>query len=154
MKLIQILREVEDEQQPPNQNQPPQEPQPEKKSNPKEKKESGLKYDMKYVNGGFNDGVKIEPTNGGKLALSISIFGGGGEPKTVNIPASPAMQKIIKGYEVAFNNQDSMGTSMEPEMDRYMDNLKQEISLKVIRLMQEMDQKVKQIIIQTIKDNK
>lgn len=154
-KLRQMMREVEDEEEPDPQQQqksaPVEQPPTQPDKNPAKKKESGLKYEMKYVNGGFNDGVKIEPTNGGKLALEISIYGGG-EPKKVNIPASPSMQKIIKGYEVAFNSKDSMGTTMEPEMDRYMSNLKHEISLKVIRLMQEMDMKVKQIIIQTIKE--
>lgn len=130
MKLTKLLREVNEES--------------------PEKKQEGLKYECKYLNGGFNDGVKIEPTDGGKLSLAISIYGGG-DPKKVNIPASPEIQKIIRGYEVAFKQNDPSGTKLEPRLDEYIESLTQELSYKVMDAMRELDEKVKQIIIETIK---
>ena len=135
----------------PTQDTPPA--QPAQKPRPKKPENSGLKYEMKYVNGGFNNGVKIAPTNGGKIALSISIYGGG-EPKNVNLPASPAMSKIIKGYEVAVKNNDQLGLTMEPKLDQYITGMQEEISVQVIHAMQEFDEKVKHIIINAIKGTK
>lgn len=152
-----VLREAGEEpnNKQPNQGQNPTNNRhiPQQKEKPKKEENSGLKYEMKYVNGGFNNGVTIEPTNGGKLALSISIFGGG-DPKKVNIPASSEMSKIIQGYEVAVKNNDQLGLTMEPKMEQYISGLEQEISVQVIQAMQEFDQKVKQIIINTIKGYK
>lgn len=153
-KLVRkYLREAEDDK--PKQGQeptPPQKKEPpvDKPKSPTKEKEPGLKYEMKYVNGGFNSGVKIEPTNGGKIALSISIYGGG-EPKKVKLPASPEISKIIQGYEIAVKNNDKLGLTMEPKLDQYLQGLEQEISLGVIKAMQEFDQKVKQIILNTIR---
>jgi hypothetical protein len=150
-----VLREAEEEpnNKQPNQGQKPTDNQhiPQQKEKPKKEENSGLKYDMKYVNGGFNNGVAIEPANGGKLALSISIYGGG-EPKKVKLPASPEIAKIIQGYEIAVKNNDKLGLTMEPKLDQYLQGLEQEISLGVIKAMQEFDQKVKQIILNTIKN--
>lgn len=161
MNLRQILRELDDEkppqqgkaqqpkQRPDPSQQPPQGQEPDRKK-PEPKKDESLKYEGKYFNGGFADGVKIQPVSGGKLALSISIYGGG-EPKKVNIPASGKMAKVLQAYEVGFKSNDRLGPSMEPEIDQYLETLNQQISFKVMAAMREFDQKVKQIIQQTIK---
>jgi len=129
MKLIQFLQEIEEKQ--------PQ-------------KDENLKYEAKYFSGGFADGVKIEPTNDGKLSVKISIYGGG-DAKRVKIKAAPSMQKILKAYEVGFKNKDPMGTKLEPELDGYLHTLEEKMSYKIIEALQEFDEKVKQIIINTVK---
>jgi hypothetical protein len=136
MKLARILREIEEEQ-----------PQPQQPSESK----SGLKYDCVYVNGGFNDGVKIEPTDGGKINLSISIYGGG-DPKSMNIPAKGKFGELIKSYGTAVTNNDQMGTELEPEIDKNIQLLQESLSLRVIEALKQFDQQIKQIIIETLKE--
>lgn len=148
------MREIEDEdiaQKAPNSSQqkaPKRQQEPEKTAAPKDET---LKYECKYVNGGFNNGVKLEPTSGGKLLLSISIYGGG-ESKSIKIPVRGELQKIISGYESAFKSKDSLGTELEPEIDDKLQILKEEISNKIISAMKKFDLEVKQIIINTIKE--
>lgn len=149
MKLMKLFEEDIPKPTPPDQQQPQKKAAP---SKPVEKKEEGLKYEGKYFNGGFADGVELEPVGDGKIGLTITVYGGG-EPKKIKIPASGKMQKILRGYEAAFHNEDDLGTKMEPEIDQYLTNLKQQMSFKIITALREFDQKVKQIIIETIKAN-
>ncbi len=138
MKLRHILQELEGEEKPPDQSQNPP------------KKDDTLKYEGKYFNGGFADGVKLEPASDGKISVSISIYGGG-EPKINKISANPKMQKILKAYEIGFKNQDNLGTRMEGDIDDYLETVTQQMSFKIIAAMRELDEKIKQIIIQTVK---
>lgn len=151
MKLRHILQELEGEEKPPNQGQklPDQGQQPPAKPQ-QPKKDETLKYEGKYFNGGFADGVKLEPASDGKISVSISIYGGG-EPKINKISANPKMQKILKAYEIGFKNQDNLGTRMEGDIDDYLETVTQQMSFKIIAAMRELDEKIKQIIIQTIK---
>lgn len=144
MKIRHILQELEGEEKPPDQGQqPPAKPQ-------QSKKDDTLKYEGKYFNGGFADGVKLEPASDGKISVSISIYGGG-EPKINKISANPKMQKILKAYEIGFKNQDNLGTRMEGDIDDYLETVTQQMSFKIIAAMRELDEKIKQIIIQTVK---
>ena len=113
-----------------------------------EKKQEGLSYTMKYASGGFSNGVKIEPADGGKLSMSVSIYGGA--PKKLTITAGK-LASVLKGYEVAVKNNNKVGLGMEPEIDNYINTLTQQISFKVIDAMRELDDKIKQIITETIK---
>lgn len=153
MKLRHILQELDGEDKPPTKSpsaeqgqQPPVKPQ---QSNVP-KKDDTLKYEGKYFNGGFADGVKLEPASDGKISVSISIYGGG-EPKINKISANPKMQKILKAYEIGFKNQDNLGTRMEGDIDDYLETVTQQMSFKIIAAMRELDEKIKQIIIQTVK---
>ena len=153
MKLRHILQELEGEDNPPNGQSSKsatddQSQQPQQSTDPK--KDETLKYEGKYFNGGFADGVKLEPASDGKISVSISIYGGG-EPKINKISANPKMQKILKAYEVGFKNNDNLGTRMEGDIDEYLETVTQQMSFKIIAAMRELDEKTKQIIIQTVK---
>ena len=149
MKIRHILQELEGEEKPPVQQPPDQGQQPPAKPQ-QSKKDDTLKYEGKYFNGGFADGVKLEPASDGKISVSISIYGGG-EPKINKISANPKMQKILKAYEIGFKNQDNLGTRMEGDIDDYLETVTQQMSFKIIAAMRELDEKIKQIIIQTVK---
>lgn len=134
---------------------PMEKPVPEKqplppKELPKPKKDEGLKYEMTYVNGGFNNGVEIKPGHDGKIELSISIYGGGEQKKLGISPLPPAVTKLTKAYEIGAN-QDIDSPEITDELKRYFDEINQTLSMKVIAILREADEKVKAAIQSTFK---
>lgn len=126
---------------PEKQTLPPKEP-------PKPKKDEGLKYEMTYVNGGFNNGVELKPARGGKIELSIAIYGGG-EKKVLGIsPLPPSITKLTQAYEVGADR-DADTPEITDELKRYFDELNQTLSMKVIDILRETDEKVKKAIKET-----
>jgi len=145
---------------PPEKNQTSQQAQPpapdaakkpiEKKKTPAQKKDEGLKYEMKYVNGGFNNGVQIKPDKDGKAMVEISIYGGG-QKKTLSIGPLPAqISKLVKAYEVSAT-QGQNTPEITGELQKYFENLNTTLSQKIIEIMMEMDSKVERAIRETFK---
>lgn len=129
---------------------PPQKPEGQKKKTPAQKKDEGLKYEMKYVNGGFNNGVQIKPDKDGKALVEISIYGGG-QKKTLSIGPLPAqISKLIKAYEVSAT-QGQNTPEITGELQKYFENLNTTLSQKIIEIMMEMDSKVEAAIRETFK---
>lgn len=129
---------------------PNQEPEGQKKKTPAQKKDEGLKYEMKYVNGGFNNGVQIKPDKDGKAMVEISIYGGG-QKKTLSIGPLPAqISKLIKAYEVSAT-QGQNTPEITGELQKYFENLNTTLSQKIIEIMMDMDSKVEQAIRETFK---
>lgn len=126
----------------------PTPPENKPKSAPKPEKDDSLKYEMTYVNGGFNNGVEIKPGRGGKIELSIAIYGGG-EKKTLGIsPLPPSITKLTQAYEIGADR-DTDVPEITDELKRYFDELNQALSMKVIDILREADEKVKKAIKET-----
>lgn len=118
------------------------------KSAPKPEKDDALKYEMTYVNGGFNNGVEIKPGRGGKVELSISIYGGG-EKKSLGVsPLPPSIAKLIGAYEVGAD-QDIDSPEITDELKRYFDEINQTLSMKIIDILKETDIKTRKAIKET-----
>jgi hypothetical protein len=123
---------------------------PEGKKTPAQKKDEGLKYEMKYVNGGFNNGVQIKPDKDGKALVEISIYGGGTK-KTLSIGPLPSqISKLIKAYEVSAT-QGQNTPEITGELQKYFENLNTTLSQKIIEIMMDMDSKVESAIRETFK---
>lgn len=123
---------------------------PEGKKTPAQKKDEGLKYEMKYVNGGFNNGVEIKPDKDGKANIEISIYGGGTK-KTLSVGPLPVeIAKLIKAYEVSAN-QGQETPEITGELQKYFENLNTTLSQKIIEIMMDMDSKVEAAIRETFK---
>jgi len=123
---------------------------PAEKKTPAQKKDEGLKYEMKYVNGGFNNGVQIKPDKDGKALVEISIYGGG-QKKTLSIGPLPAqISKLIKAYEVSAQ-QGQNTPEITGELQKYFESLNTTLSQKIIEIMMEMDSKVEAAIRETFK---
>lgn len=131
---------------------PEQSPEKKKpKSPPKPKKDEDLKYEMIYVNGGFNNGVELKPASDGKVELSIAIYGGG-EKKTLGIsPLPPSIAKLMKAYEVGAAS-DANTPEITDELKRYFAEINQSLSMKVIDILKEADEKVKAAIKSTFRE--
>lgn len=128
---------------------PPQKPEGEKKT-PAQKKDEGLKYEMKYVNGGFNNGVQIKPDKDGKANVEISIYGGGTK-KTLSVGPLPGqISKLIKAYEISAT-QSQNTPEITGELQKYFEQLNTTLSQKIIEIMMEMDSKVESAIRETFK---
>lgn len=122
----------------------------EKKKTPAQKKDEGLKYEMKYVNGGFNNGVQIKPDKDGKANVEISIYGGGTK-KTLSIgPLPPQISKLIKAYEISATSGQNT-PEITGELQKYFENLNTTLSQKIIEIMMDMDSKVESAIRETFK---
>ena len=118
-----------------------QTPKKDKKKTPAQKKDDSLKYEMTYVNGGFNNGVQIKPDKDGKANVEISIYGGG-EKKTLTIsPLPKEISKLIKAYEISAN-QESDTPEITGELQRYFFQINRKLSRDVITILQEADQKI------------
>lgn len=123
---------------------------PEGKKTPAQKKDEGLKYEMKYVNGGFNNGVQIKPDKDGKANIEISIYGGGTK-KTLSVgPLPPQIAKLIKAYEVSAT-QGQETPEITGELQKYFEQLNTILSQKIIQILTEADAKVERAIRETFK---
>lgn len=142
---------------PPNQTNPQtsqdgQSKEKEKKT-PAQEKDDSLKYEMQYVNGGFNNGVQIKPDKNGKANVEISIYGGG-EKKTLTVGPLPAdISKLIKAYEIA-TTQNSDSPEITGELQKYFAEVNERLSRQIISILQETDIKVFQAIKSTFKELK
>ncbi len=154
--------------QPPSSSAPTQKPSPEKgqaptapaqgqkkpegKKTPAQKKDEGLKYEMKYVNGGFNNGVQIKPNKDGKANIEISIYGGGTK-KTLSVGPLPGeVAKLIKAYEISAT-QSQNTPEITGELQKYFEQLNTTLSQKIIQILTEADAKVERAIRETFKSN-
>ena len=82
-------------------------------------KNEGLKYEMSYVNAGFNSGVELKPAKGGKAQLKITMYGGGNN-KVMNIgPLPENITNLIKGYEIS---EDENTPEITEELQKYMED--------------------------------
>lgn len=124
---------------------------PEKKA-PAQEKDDALKYEMQYVNGGFNNGVQIKPDKNGKALIEISIYGGGEKKRMLVGPLPAEIGKLVKAYEIsATQNGDS--PEITGELQRYFQEINQKLSAKVIQILSEADNKVAQAIKEVFKSN-
>lgn len=142
----------------PTDNKPESKPVPDKKVEPKKKtpaqeKDDTLKYEMKYVNGGFNNGVQIKPDKNGKALIEISIYGGG-EKKTLSVGPLPGqISKLIKAYEISAN-QGSETPEITTELQKWFEQVNTRLSQKVIQILSEADAKVATAIKKSIRETK
>ena len=134
--------------------QPPkQEPKPvspPKKKTPAQKKDDHLKYEMKYVNGGFNNGVELKPDRDGKVNIKIAIFGGGKEKSLTVGPLPKEIAKLVRAYEIEAN-QGNDAQDVTQELQQYFEEKNTILSQKIILILQECDQKVEQTIKETFR---
>lgn len=141
---------------------PPEKPAPappEKKMPPPAKKpptpknSEVLKYSMTYANGGFNNGIEIKPGKDGKLELSIAIYGGG-EKKTLGIGNLPQpIIKLLKAYETSALDNEPADEIIEG-LRKYFTVVNQVLALKIIKILQDADSKIKDAIQDTFKEIK
>lgn len=146
---------VQDKQIP--QKQPTKEPiQPEPKKEPKkktpaQKKDDHLKYEMKYMNGGFNNGVEIKPDRDGKAQVKISIYGGG-EQKTLSIsPLPTSIAKLVQAYELSANQNENT-PEITGELQKYFEEVNTRLSEKIISIFQKVDEEVASAIKSSFKE--
>lgn len=149
--------------QPPDEKTPPvQKPQADtkpisepKKEKPKVKqsKDESLKFTMTYANGGFNNGVELKPGKDGKVELSITIYGGG-EKKSLGISGlSPEIEKLVRAYEVGATSQQDTPEIVTGLKD-YFNRVNQVLSMKIMTILQEADNQIKESIKETFKQVK
>lgn len=131
---------------------PEQKPPPKKKT-PAQKKDDRFKFEMKYVNGGFNNGVQVKPDKDGKALLEIAIYGGG-EKKTLSVgPLPKEIAKLIQAYEIGAN-QDTDAPEITGELQKFFAQIQQQLSMKIINILKEADEKVAMAIKETFKNIK
>lgn len=124
--------------------------QPETKPKKVEKPENDLlKFEMQYVNGGFNNGVNVKPDKDGKLNVEISIYGGG-RRKTLSVnPTSQNVKKLLNAYEIAATDGQS-DEHITVELQKYCKEIEEDLSMKIINILTEVDEKVKAVIKETM----
>jgi len=138
------------EKQPPPEQKPAAPP---KKKAPAQKKDDRLKFEMKYVNGGFNNGVQVKPDKDGKALIEIAIYGGG-EKKTLSVgPLPKEIAKLIQAYEIGAN-QNTDAPEITGELQKFFTQIQQQLSMKVINILKEADEKVALAIKETFKNIK
>ena len=117
------------------------------KSPEEEAREDAMKYEMVYINGGFNgDGIILKPEQEARASLEISIYGGG-QKKSLTISSLPKnIQKLIKAYEVGASESDSETPEITGELQKYFEEVKQSLSAKIISIFKEADVKTKAAI--------
>lgn len=107
------------------------------------KKDETLKYELTYANGGFNDGVELKPSKDGKVELKVSLYGGG-ESKVMKIgPMRPNVDKLLRAYETTASANDTSAPEITEELKRYFEEVKTKLSLEIIKILQEADEKIK-----------
>ena len=126
---------------------------PKKKPEPKVKKDESLKFEFTYANGGFNNGVDIKPGKNGRIELDISIYGGG-EKKTMWISGySPGIKKLVTAYEVgATSGQET--EDINKALKDYFQRINQTLSMKIISILENADNQIKNAIKETFKEVK
>lgn len=132
----------------PQKTPPKQEPQ---KPKSKPKKDEGLKFELTYANGGFNDGVEIKPGKNATIEMTISLYGGG-KPKSLSIKNLPNdIKTLLKGYEIAATNNDTSSPEITQELQQIFERIKEKLSFDIIKYMGELDEKIANSIKAAIK---
>jgi hypothetical protein len=103
--------------------------------------DEGNSYKFNYLEGGYSDGIVIEP-NGSNLSLKIKIYGGG-EVQKVRLPMSSNLKNLFSSLE---DNEDPVNKSVQIEIDNEFSEFKQILNAKLINIFKETDMKVKQAI--------
>ena len=130
--------------------QPPKEPL-KAKTPPKAEKYESLKFDLTFVNGGFNDGVDVMPGKNGTLELRITLYGGG-ESKHLTIgPLPKPLETLIRGYEVSANGGSDTTPEITNDLKVQFQKIKEKLSLDIIKYLQEFDAKVEASIKETLR---
>lgn len=125
-------------------------PQSKPKKTPAQKKDDRFKFEMTYLNGGFNNGVQVKPDKGGKALLEISIYGGG-EKKSLSIsPLPSSIAKLVQAYELS-TDQESDAPEITQELQKYFDEIRNVLSMKIIEIFKDADHQVEQAIKETFK---
>lgn len=125
----------------------PEKPKPKKKT-PSATKDDRFKFEMTYVNGGFNNGVLVRPDKDGKANVEISIYGGG-EKKTLSVgPLPPNISKLVKAYELSAN-QDQNTPEITQELQDYFSKVQTLLNAKVIEIFKRADHEVYNAIKET-----
>jgi len=122
-----------------------------KKKPPAQEKDDTLKFEMKYVNGGFNNGVQIKPDKNGKALIEISIYGGGTKKSLSVGPLPEGIQKLVKAYEISAQ-QNSDSPEITGELQKYFEEMNTMLSQKIIQILSDMDAKVVTAIKETLKE--
>lgn len=137
----------------PQKQEPTQPPvqKPEKKKTPAQKKDDSLKYEMKYMNGGFNNGVEVKPDKDGKAQVKISIYGGGEQKSLTISPLPQSISKLIQAYELSANQNDDT-PEITGELQKYFEQINHSLSEKIIEIFQRVDIEVEQALRQTFKE--
>lgn len=105
-----------------------------------------IKYDMINVNGGFSDGVTVQPgANAGLLSISVDIYGGGTKASHVyKVPRKIA--EYQSAYLAARRTGDPTSAVLSSELQSYYKNLKKAISLEVVALISQFDNQMKTVV--------
>lgn len=114
-------------------------------------KDETLKYELTYANGGFNDGIELKPGKEGQVELKISLYGGG-EAKIMKLkPLPPQLDKLIRAYEATATTGDQSSPEITDGLKTKLEEIKTNLSLEVIRILQEADKKIETAIKQVFK---
>lgn len=129
---------------------PNEKPQQTKKKTPSAQKDDRFKFEMTYVNGGFNNGVLVKPDKDGKANVEISIYGGG-DKKTLSVgPLPPNIEKLVKAYELSAN-QDQNTPEITQELQNYFAQIQTLLNAKLLEIFKQADQQVASAIKDTFK---
>jgi len=129
--------------------QTPDAPKQPKKKTPAATKDDRFKYEMTYVNGGFNNGVQVKPDKDGKANIEISIYGGG-QKKTLSVgPLPKQIEKLVTAYELSAN-QDQNTPEITTELQKYFMQVQTLLNAKIIEIFKKADLEVANAIKETI----
>ncbi len=133
---------------PPKQQPAPEAPpkEPTKPKPPSQQKDDALKYEMKFANGGFNNGVEIKPARDGKVELKVSIYGGGEQNIMRISPVPESISKMIQAYEIGAEKTGEPDSGITTELQAYFDDIRTNLSVEIIQIMTEVDTKIESAI--------
>lgn len=129
---------------PPEQKAPSKEPT--KPKPPAQQKDDALKYEMKFANGGFNNGVEIKPARDGKVELKVSIYGGGEQNVMRISPVPESIAKMIKAYEIGAEKTGEPDSGITEELQSYFDDIRTNLSVEIIQILTDVDSKIESAI--------
>lgn len=107
-----------------------------------------LEYSFDYISGGFNgNSVEIAPVEGSdRLSIKIPLFGGG-EKKTVTCRAPGEYADLVTAYNAGQKQSDETnGNNVGQELQEKLEQVQIRISERIIPLLKDLDNQVKQII--------
>jgi hypothetical protein len=118
----------------------------------KDKKQPELEFSFQYLSGGFNgNSVKFAPVEGeDRISIKIPLFGGG-EKKTLTVKAAGEYANLVKAYNAGQEQSDEPnGNAVGQELQTKLEQVQDNVSHRVISLLQSLDEQVKQIIIEEL----
>lgn len=105
-----------------------------------------IKYDMTAINGGFSDGVDIMPAQGGAtMDVSVDIYGGT-QTQAHLYQVPPAIQKLQQQVVAAKQRGVPVPQETTRQLNTYYNNIKQLISVTMVKLMKQLDAGAKESI--------